>query len=55
MFMRVEQKLGVVRLLTLSLLFTLTKQGRGVRIQGDEFWHMTKVLRLSARDRYFLI
>ncbi|CAL5438228.1 unnamed protein product [Camellia sinensis] len=26
-------------------------KGRGVRIQGDEFWHMTKVLRLSARDR----
>ncbi|KAL7227440.1 hypothetical protein ACSBR1_022319 [Camellia fascicularis] len=26
-------------------------KGRGVRIQGDEFWHMTKVLRLCARDR----
>ncbi|PSS19263.1 Ribosomal RNA small subunit methyltransferase [Actinidia chinensis var. chinensis] len=26
-------------------------KGGGVRIQGDEFWHMTKVLRLNTRDR----
>lgn len=28
-------------------------QGGIVRVQGDEFWHMTKVLRLSADDRYY--
>lgn len=27
------------------------KQGCIVRIQGDEFWHMAKVLRLSTNDR----
>ncbi|XP_054785626.1 uncharacterized protein LOC129292128 [Prosopis cineraria] len=26
-------------------------KGNNVRVQGDEFWHMTKVLRLSANDR----
>ncbi|OIW12848.1 hypothetical protein TanjilG_24781 [Lupinus angustifolius] len=26
-------------------------QGNGVRVKGDEFWHMTKVLRLSDNDR----
>ncbi|KAI9128243.1 hypothetical protein K1719_001236 [Acacia pycnantha] len=26
-------------------------KGNIVRVQGDEFWHMTKVLRLSANDR----
>ncbi|KAK4284457.1 hypothetical protein QN277_001288 [Acacia crassicarpa] len=26
-------------------------KGNIVRVQGDEFWHMTKVLRLSASDR----
>ncbi|KAI7725063.1 hypothetical protein M8C21_019161 [Ambrosia artemisiifolia] len=25
--------------------------GSGVRVQGDEFWHMTKVLRLNTDDR----
>ncbi|KAF3964052.1 hypothetical protein CMV_011624 [Castanea mollissima] len=28
-------------------------RGGIVRVQGDEFWHMTKVLRLSANDRAF--
>lgn len=26
-------------------------QGGIVRVEGDEFWHMTKVLRLSTNDR----
>ncbi|KAK3011942.1 hypothetical protein RJ639_010520 [Escallonia herrerae] len=26
-------------------------KGCSVRVQGDEFWHMTKVLRLSTNDR----
>ncbi|KAM0046208.1 putative 16S rRNA (uracil(1498)-N(3))-methyltransferase [Helianthus debilis subsp. tardiflorus] len=26
-------------------------KGSGVRVQGDEFWHMTKVLRLNTDDR----
>lgn len=26
-----------------------------VRVQGDEFWHMTKVLRLGNDDRYPLL
>ena len=34
------------------LLFSITMQGGIVRVQGDEFWHMTKVLRLSVNDRY---
>ncbi|XP_052175297.1 uncharacterized protein LOC127790051 isoform X3 [Diospyros lotus] len=29
----------------------LSKQGGVVRVQGDEFWHMTKVLRLDTKDR----
>lgn len=33
------------------LLFIM--QGDVVRIQGDEFWHMTRVLRLSINDRLF--
>ncbi|XP_065001463.1 uncharacterized protein LOC135634790 isoform X3 [Musa acuminata AAA Group] len=28
-----------------------TSKGNAVRIQGDEFWHMTKVLRLGPNDR----
>lgn len=28
-----------------------SSKGGVVRVQGDEFWHMTKVLRLSAKDR----
>ncbi|KAL7002918.1 16S rRNA (uracil(1498)-N(3))-methyltransferase [Sarracenia purpurea var. burkii] len=28
-----------------------SSKGGVVRIQGDEFWHMTKVLRLSTKDR----
>ncbi|KAL2945251.1 Ribosomal RNA small subunit methyltransferase E [Bienertia sinuspersici] len=28
-----------------------SNQSRGVRVQGDEFWHMTKVLRLKVKDR----
>ncbi|XP_072973109.1 uncharacterized protein [Typha angustifolia] len=28
-----------------------SSKGNGVRIQGDEFWHMTRVLRLSVNDR----
>ena len=30
-------------------------QGGVVRVQGDEFWHMTKVLRLGMDDRYPLL
>lgn len=26
-------------------------QGGIVRVQGDEFWHMSKVLRLTTNDR----
>ncbi|CAL0316328.1 unnamed protein product [Lupinus luteus] len=26
-------------------------KGTGIRVKGDEFWHMTKVLRLSDNDR----
>ncbi|KAE8008166.1 hypothetical protein FH972_004706 [Carpinus fangiana] len=33
------------------LLFSIIMQGSIVRLQGDEFWHMTKVLRLSTNDR----
>ncbi|RLN19395.1 ribosomal RNA small subunit methyltransferase E [Panicum miliaceum] len=29
----------------------ITLQGEVVRIQGDEFWHMTRVLRLGVNDR----
>lgn len=29
----------------------LITQGSIVRVEGDEFWHMTKVLRLSTNDR----
>ncbi|KAJ0935530.1 putative 16S rRNA (uracil(1498)-N(3))-methyltransferase [Helianthus annuus] len=28
-----------------------SSKGSGVRVQGDEFWHMTKVLRLNTDDR----
>ncbi|CAN1302643.1 hypothetical protein LINPERPRIM_LOCUS25555 [Linum perenne] len=28
-----------------------SSKGGVVRVQGDEFWHMTKVLRLNANDR----
>ncbi|KAK7295213.1 hypothetical protein RJT34_18118 [Clitoria ternatea] len=28
-----------------------SSKGNVVRVQGDEFWHMTKVLRLSTNDR----
>uniref|UniRef100_A0A2P2P3V4 16S rRNA (uracil(1498)-N(3))-methyltransferase n=1 Tax=Rhizophora mucronata TaxID=61149 RepID=A0A2P2P3V4_RHIMU len=28
-----------------------TSKGGVVRVQGDEFWHMTKVLRLNMKDR----
>ncbi|CAN1302642.1 Ribosomal RNA small subunit methyltransferase E [Linum perenne] len=31
-----------------------SSKGGVVRVQGDEFWHMTKVLRLNANDRYCL-
>ncbi|XP_058217094.1 uncharacterized protein LOC131327990 isoform X2 [Rhododendron vialii] len=31
--------------------FLPPSKGGIVRIQGDEFWHMTKVLRLSTKDR----
>jgi len=31
----------------------ITLQGEVVRIQGDEFWHMTRVLRLGVNDRYY--
>jgi len=41
--------------LKIGLLFYLvlpgTMQGSVIRVQGDEFWHMTKVLRLSTNDR----
>ncbi|CAH2050108.1 unnamed protein product, partial [Thlaspi arvense] len=29
----------------------LSHSGGTVRVEGDEFWHMTKVLRLSTQDR----
>lgn len=35
-----------------SLLIENGVQGGVVRVQGDEFRHMTKVLRLSSNDRY---
>lgn len=38
------------RLLLFVLLMII--QGGIVRVQGDEFWHMTKVLRLRTNDRY---
>ncbi|XP_038683648.1 ribosomal RNA small subunit methyltransferase E isoform X2 [Tripterygium wilfordii] len=28
-----------------------SSKGAAIRVQGDEFWHMTKVLRLSTEDR----
>lgn len=28
-----------------------SSKGGVIRVQGDEFWHMTKVLRLSVKDR----
>lgn len=33
-------------------LFSVKMQGCVVRVQGDEVWHMTKVLRLGLNDRY---
>ena len=48
----------VIRLLFCGLILDVTKmdiitlQGEVVRIQGDEFWHMTRVLRLGVSDRY---
>jgi 16S rRNA U1498 N3-methylase RsmE len=30
----------------------ITLQGEVIRIQGDEFWHMTRVLRLGINDRF---
>lgn len=30
----------------------ITLQGEVIRIQGDEFWHMTRVLRLGVNDRF---
>jgi 16S rRNA U1498 N3-methylase RsmE len=47
----------VIRLLFRGLILDVTKmditlQGEVVRIQGDEFWHMTRVLRLGVNDRY---
>jgi 16S rRNA U1498 N3-methylase RsmE len=32
-------------------LVGINPQGEVVRIQGDEFWHMTRVLRLGINDR----
>ncbi|CAI0401241.1 unnamed protein product [Linum tenue] len=32
-----------------------SSKGAVVRVQGDEFWHMTKVLRLTTNDRYCLM
>ena len=49
----------VIRLLFCGLILDVTKmdiitlQGEVVRIQGDEFWHMTRVLRLGVNDRYY--
>ncbi|KAL5194969.1 Ribosomal RNA small subunit methyltransferase E [Glycine soja] len=38
--------------LLLSQLFPLSfMEGSVIRVQGDEFWHMTKVLRLTTNDR----
>ena len=34
------------------IIIIIIMQGDIVRVQGDEFWHMTKVLRLSTNDRY---
>ncbi|KAK8938125.1 hypothetical protein KSP40_PGU017588 [Platanthera guangdongensis] len=31
---------------------SIVMQGEVVRVEGDEFWHMTKVLRLSLSDRF---
>lgn len=33
----------------------ITLQGEVIRIQGDEFWHMTRVLRLGINDRFVLL
>lgn len=34
------------------VIVSLIMQGSIVHVQGDEFWHMIKVLRLSTNDRY---
>ncbi|CAL9151592.1 unnamed protein product [Musa hybrid cultivar] len=46
-------KRAVDALVTLLMGFSFlgSWQGNAVRIQGDEFWHMTKVLRLGPNDR----
>lgn len=35
-------------------LWLLRMQDGVVRVKGDEFWHMTRVLRLRIHDRYCL-
>ncbi|CAL9022622.1 unnamed protein product [Prunus brigantina] len=48
-----SELLPTSKALSLSLSLSLSRTHRGgiVRVQGDEFWHMTKVLRLRTNDR----